>query len=57
MRIISNIGGLCCWDCLDDVWQLVHESFHSVSLVLCCFPEMLQSQKIKLRVKKRLWNK
>lgn len=28
MRIVSNIRGLCCRVCLDDVWQLLRELFN-----------------------------
>lgn len=45
MRIVSNIRGLCCWVCLDDVWnclhprQLLRESFYfPVGFVSCCLP-------------------
>lgn len=51
MRIVSNIRGLCCWVCLDDVWnclhprQLLRESFHfPVGLVSRCPPETSEIQ-------------
>lgn len=47
--IVSNIRGLCCGVCLGGVWQLLRQSFHfPVSLLLCCFPHLLQSHKFKL---------
>lgn len=50
MRIVSNIRGLCCWVCLDDVWQLLHESFH--------FPPQFGSRDVaKPEIQTSCWEK